>query len=254
MPFSPQRCLLLPRRLARSWQLASSPSIDGIDFFLHVWYSSLWTYHVSQFFITTVPTPHLDGKHVVFGELESGSETLMKMSRVETDKRDAPIVMQRVVIEDCGELVEPAASSSKAKKKRKKGHKKARKEKKRQKQNHDDDSENADSEGGGKRNKDKKKKSKAKRKEETRRRSGKGGPTRTPDRCHENGGDNRKAATVDGNGQAAEGKTRVKGQGGRVYRTPSPGRPSDNNNLRGPDVNHDGARRWDGTLGVDLHT
>ncbi|KAL8801739.1 MAG: hypothetical protein Q9182_004278 [Xanthomendoza sp. 2 TL-2023] len=28
----------------------------------------------SQFFITTVPTPHLNGKHTVFGEVVSGQE------------------------------------------------------------------------------------------------------------------------------------------------------------------------------------
>ena len=30
----------------------------------------------SQFFVTTVPCPHLDGRHVVFGELASGFQTL----------------------------------------------------------------------------------------------------------------------------------------------------------------------------------
>lgn len=33
----------------------------------------------SQFFITFVPTPHLDGKHVVFGEVVSGQEIIKKM-------------------------------------------------------------------------------------------------------------------------------------------------------------------------------
>ncbi|KAK6203697.1 heme binding [Pestalotiopsis sp. IQ-011] len=33
----------------------------------------------SQFFITFVPTPHLDGKHVVFGELVSGQDIIKKM-------------------------------------------------------------------------------------------------------------------------------------------------------------------------------
>ena len=33
----------------------------------------------SQFFLTTVPTPHLNGKHVVFGTVLSGYETVQKV-------------------------------------------------------------------------------------------------------------------------------------------------------------------------------
>jgi len=39
----------------------------------------------SQFFITFVPTPHLDGKHVVFGEVIQGEEIIKKMESKSLD-------------------------------------------------------------------------------------------------------------------------------------------------------------------------
>lgn len=66
----------------------------------------------SQFFITTVPTPHLDGKHVVFGEVKSGKSVVRQIEnlRTQADKPEKP-----AVIADCGELPASAALSSDAK-------------------------------------------------------------------------------------------------------------------------------------------
>ena len=56
----------------------------------------------SQFFITYVPTSYLDGKHVVFGRVESGLEICQKVERLRTDSSDKPI--EKVAIANCGEI------------------------------------------------------------------------------------------------------------------------------------------------------
>lgn len=60
----------------------------------------------SQFFITTVPTPHLDGKHVVFGKIIAGEEIV---KGIEKQGSGRGRTMNEIVIADCGELTAPAA-------------------------------------------------------------------------------------------------------------------------------------------------
>jgi peptidyl-prolyl cis-trans isomerase A (cyclophilin A) len=51
----------------------------------------------SQFFITTVPTPHLNGRHTIFGEVIEGSDLVDQISKVTTGRNDRPV--DDVVIE-----------------------------------------------------------------------------------------------------------------------------------------------------------
>ncbi len=66
----------------------------------------------SQFFITTVPTPHLNGKHVVFGRVIEG----MNVVKMIESKGTAPSgrTSTKVQIVDCGEMKPQDGSGARA--------------------------------------------------------------------------------------------------------------------------------------------
>ncbi|MEX0754589.1 MAG: peptidylprolyl isomerase [Actinomycetota bacterium] len=55
----------------------------------------------SQFFVTTGPTPHLTGRHTIFGEVTDGYEVVDAIAKTPTGSQDRPaddVVLERVEI------------------------------------------------------------------------------------------------------------------------------------------------------------
>jgi len=50
----------------------------------------------SQFFITTVPTPWLNGRHTIFGEVIKGKEVAKKLENVLVGARNKPVMRQYI--------------------------------------------------------------------------------------------------------------------------------------------------------------
>ena len=44
----------------------------------------------SQFFVTLAPTPHLDGKHTIFGRVCTGMASVQRLASVPTGADDRP--------------------------------------------------------------------------------------------------------------------------------------------------------------------
>lgn len=55
-----------------------------------------------QFFMLTAATPHLDGKHVVFGDVIDGMNVVRAIENTPTGPGDRPV--EDVVISNCGQL------------------------------------------------------------------------------------------------------------------------------------------------------
>jgi peptidyl-prolyl cis-trans isomerase A (cyclophilin A) len=69
----------------------------------------------SQFFITEVPTPHLNGKHTIFGQVIEGQELVDKIARVPADpdgRPNTPVRMTRLTVARVGPAPGAAKTSA----------------------------------------------------------------------------------------------------------------------------------------------
>ncbi len=58
-----------------------------------------------QFFLTEIPTPHIDGAHTIFGQVVEGQNVISLIGTVQLDTDDKPVKpvkLNRVVIERVG--------------------------------------------------------------------------------------------------------------------------------------------------------
>ncbi|XP_075212013.1 peptidyl-prolyl cis-trans isomerase B-like [Lycorma delicatula] len=58
-----------------------------------------------QFFITTIATPWLDGRHVVFGKVISGQDVVHKIEQSKTNNDDRPV--KPILIKESGSIPTP---------------------------------------------------------------------------------------------------------------------------------------------------